>query len=142
MIRGTLLLIFLLMNISVYCQSGYPKKILLGKDTVIAITPNHLKTINIEHVDYMECAELLVLKNAVVDSMTKIIALQDSITNNLQQQISVKDNYISDKNTVIQALYNGTSERDRIIKKVIRQNTYYKIGIGVSLFIAAISIII
>lgn len=127
MIRGTLLLIFLLMSISVYCQSGYPKKILLGKDTVIAITPNHLKTINIEHVDYMECSELLVLKNAVVDSMIKIIALQDSVTSNLHQQISVKDNYISDKNTVIKALYNGTTARDKMIKKLQNQNTVLKV---------------
>lgn len=142
MIRGVLLLTFLLTSISVYCQSGYPKKILLDKDTVIAITPTQLKTINIEHINYMECSELLLLKNAVVDSMTKIIALQDSVTSNLQQQISVRDNYISDKNTVIQALYGGTAVRDKMIKKVVRQNTYYKVGIGVSLFIAVISIII
>lgn len=142
MIRGTLLLTFLLMSISVYCQSGYPKKILLDKDTVIAITPAQLKTINIEHINYMECSELLMVKNAVVDSMTKIMTLQDFVTSNLQQQISIKDNYISDKNTVIQALYSGTTERDKMIKKVIRQNTYYKIGIGISLFIVVISIII
>lgn len=127
MIRGTLLLTFLLMSISVYCQSGYPKKILLDKDTVIAITPTQLKTINIEHINYMECSELLLLKNAVVDSMTKIIALQDFVTSNLQQQISVRDNYISDKNTVIQALYGGTAVRDKMIKKLQNQNSVLKV---------------
>lgn len=46
-IKFTLLILILAIRISSYCQETYPREIILNKDTIIGITEDQLKEINI-----------------------------------------------------------------------------------------------
>lgn len=95
--KTVLLLLTLLISTATlsYCQTSYPKKILVDKDTVVAITETQLKEINKTFLETEALrAETKVLKTAILQKDSVIANLKEVyVTNNkidsaYQSQIS------------------------------------------------------
>jgi hypothetical protein len=73
-----------------FSQVGYPKKIVTGKDTVIAVTQKQVKQLNILHFDYKECNEIKdsLIANTKKDSI--LIESQKKYSVSLENQLSTQ----------------------------------------------------
>ena len=73
-----------------FSQVGYPKKIVIGKDTVIAVTQKQVKQLNILHFDYKECNEIKdsLIANTKKDSI--LIESQKKYSVSLENQLSTQ----------------------------------------------------
>ena len=73
-----------------FSQIGYPKKIVIGKDTIVAVTQNQVKQLNILHFDYKECNEIKdsLIANTKKDSI--LIESQKKYSVSLENQLSTQ----------------------------------------------------
>ena len=93
--RLILLVILIINSLWSISQSGYPKEIIQGKDTIVAITYTQLRSINTE-------LELSKGNKEIIDSLEssvvvyrKALKLNDSLVVNLNSQIAEKDKMFS-----------------------------------------------
>lgn len=93
--RLILLVILIINSLWSISQSGYPKEVIQGKDTVVAITYTQLRSINTE-------LELSKGNKEIIDSLEssvvvyrKALKLNDSLVVNLNSQIAEKDKMFS-----------------------------------------------
>lgn len=123
------LLLGLGMIMSVFCQTGYPKKVVWNKDTVLLITKFQLVTIN-RLINKGECSEAqLVLKNkegiisdSIIDIQKYQIYLKDSIIRVQNKDIAIRIKFADS----VRAQLN--EEKHKNIK-----NIFVSSGVGVSL---------
>ena len=93
--RLILLVILIINSLWSISQSGYPKEIIQGKDTVVAFTYTQVRSINTE-------LELSKGNKEIIDSLEssvvvyrKALKLNDSLVVNLNSQIAEKDKMFS-----------------------------------------------
>lgn len=84
-----------------YSQGIYPRKIIIGKDTVIAISVQQMKDINIAYLSLQECQDINSQYRAYLDSANTALSVQDTIIYNLQSKISLYKIAVTDRDTVI-----------------------------------------
>lgn len=83
-------------------QEGYPKKIIINKDTLCALTIPQVDSVNKAFVNLDECNELK-------DSLFSQIGTYDAMVNNQRATIKYQDAELEVKNKII-------AEKDTIIK--------------------------
>lgn len=83
-------------------QAGYPKKIVINKDTLCALTIPQVDSVNKAFVTRDECYELR-------DSLFSQIGTYDALVNNQRATIKYQDKEIDLKNKII-------AQKDTIIK--------------------------
>lgn len=93
-----ILLILILIIKSGFCQIGYPRKIVLNNDTVIAIIPEQLKKINVSLVERDKYFEL---------------------NNNLLDQIKLQEGIRQDSDELLR---NCSAQKDILNKEIIILN--------------------
>ena len=93
--RLILLVILIINSLWSISQSGYPKEVIQGKDTVVAFTYTQVRSINTE-------LELSKGNKEIIDSLEssvvvyrKALKLNDSLVVNLNSQIAEKDKMFS-----------------------------------------------
>lgn len=86
----------------VISQGGYPKKIVINKDTLCAITIPQVDSVNKAFVNLDECNELK-------DSLFAQISTYDALVNNQRATIKYQDKELDLKNKII-------GEKDVIIQ--------------------------
>lgn len=84
-----------------YSQGIYPRKVVIGKDTVIAISVQQMKDINIAYLSLQECQDINSQYRAYLDSANTALSVQDTIIYNLQSKISLYKIAVTDRDTVI-----------------------------------------
>jgi hypothetical protein len=109
--KAIILIIFLLTVTLSYCQNTYPQKIVLNKDTVVAITETQLQHIN-------ECFYQRDGMRADADSMAYLLSMQ-SLSISRQSNINKK---LVLKNTKLLADYLDAIKLYELEKQI----TYYK----------------
>jgi hypothetical protein len=109
--KAIILTIFLLTVILSYCQNTYPQKIVLNKDTVVAITETQLQHIN-------ECFYQRDGMRSDADSMAYLLSMQ-SLSISRQSNINRK---LVLKNTKLLADYLDAIKLYELEKQI----TYYK----------------
>lgn len=135
----------MMMSLSSICQTGltqpnkkkYPAKVIIGKDTVVAITFQQLDSINGTKVKLNGCTELrdsLISKTNLQD---KEIEGLNSVISLLEDDVVLADSIITIKDTLITLEQKKVKEKEKIIKK---QKVVNKIWKGVTAGLAAIVI--
>lgn len=123
--RLILLVILIINSLWSISQSGYPKEIIQGKDTVVAFTYTQLRSINTE-------LELSKGNKEIIDSLEssvivykKALKLNDSLVVNLNSQIAEKDKMFS-----FQSKISLTLEKENTVlqKKLKRTRLWGIIG--------------
>lgn len=123
--RLILLVILIINSLWSISQSGYPKEIIQGKDTVVAFTYPQVKSINVE-LELSKCNKELIdtLESSIV-VYKKAIKLNDSLVVNLNSQIAEKDKMFS-----FQSKISLTLEKENIVlqRKLKRTRVWGIIG--------------
>lgn len=120
--RGTILILSLLMTKLAICQNGYPKKVVIGPDTVVAITQDQMKIVNKVHISLQECREINDSLFSTIDSCKVLSYLHDSTTHNLQQQLFIKSQAIQERDSIIDRAIIRDKRQIQDIKRLERYN--------------------
>lgn len=123
--RLILLVILIINSLWSISQSGYPKEVIQGKDTVVAFTYTQVRSINTE-------LELSKGNKEIIDSLEssvvvyrKALKLNDSLVVNLNSQIAEKDKMFSYQSKVSLIL---EKENTVLQKKLKRTRVWGIIG--------------
>jgi len=106
-------------------QTGYPKEVILNKDTVVAITYPQLKEINAE-------LELSKGNKVIIDSLEssvqdydRLLTLGNALVINLKDQITEKNKQVGYLENITKTLQ---SENEKLRKISQRNKVWYYIG--------------
>lgn len=72
-------------------QVGYPKRLVIDRDTVVAVTPSQLVEINLDHVRLLECQQERGAYLQAVRSFQYSTAVSDSIIEGYRAAIAACD---------------------------------------------------
>lgn len=123
--RLILLVILIINSLWSISQSGYPKEIIQGKDTVVAITYTQLRSINTELELSKGNKEIIDSLESSVTVYRKALKLNDSLVVNLNSQIAEKDKMFSYQSKVSLIL---EKENTVLQKKLKRTRVWGIIG--------------
>lgn len=138
--KGILLVVCLLIAKLAICQDGYPKKVVINGDTVIAITIAQMTIINGLHISLEECREHRDSLLATVDSCQLLSNLCDSTTTRLLSIIAIQDTAIAEKTGIIYQAESSNKKQQKEIKRLYNIGAIYKVSTGVLGILAAILI--
>jgi hypothetical protein len=100
-----------------FSQSGYPKQIVIDKDTLVAITPQQVKTLNLLNVDFKECNDIkkaLILK---VESDSLLITKQNEYEGLLVKRLDAQDVVMKNDNIIYKSLQSDLDKANKLCKK-------------------------
>ena len=106
-------------NSPIYAQ----KKILLDKDTMIAITPRELGTVNKIIESYEWSKKEIILKDSLIKLDSANIAIQDSLISELKLREKKKEDFYINQSILFK------QEQERL-KKELKKKTIFGIGTG------------
>ena len=119
---------------SSFSQDGYPKKIVIDKDTVCAVTIAQLDSINKEHIDKKECYELRDSLNSQIRNHIVYENDQRQIIINQDKELYAKNNIIQQKDVIIDSSDKLLKNQERKIKWLKFQRTFFPIlGIAIGI---------
>lgn len=136
-----LLILTMIIPMSLYSQEKYPKKLIIGNDTVVAISVPQLRTINSVFVDLNEY-------KVKVDTLSYLVNLYKDLTVNLNEKISTQDSIISRKNLLINTYSDMNDDNLAVIKSLNSKVRRTKIkaftigGLGVAVGITGLLLMI
>lgn len=112
------------------CQDGYPKRVVIKGDTVIAITLAQMTIINGLHISLEECREHRDSLLATVDNCRLLSNLCDSTTTRLLSIISIQDTAIAEKTGIINQAEVDNNKNQKKIKRLYTVNKILAFGTG------------
>ena len=101
-------------------QTGYPKKVIIGKDTVCAVTIAQLDTINSTYVDLDECREL-------TDSLKSEIKNQDTRSKKQTEALDNAEHQVDNLTYINEELTSTVKNNEEIIKLKDKKITWLKV---------------
>ena len=142
MTRYTLLILCLLTVKLSFCQVGYPKKIVINKDTIIALTIEQVKAINITYLQLQEAREYNALYKKTIDSYSVLLPVYDNTVQDLKNIIAIQENTISNKDELISVITNSDKKKAGEIKRLEIQNKILRGGFVITLITIGILLIL
>lgn len=136
-----LFILTMIIPMSLYSQEKYPKKLIIGNDTVVAISVPQLRTMNSVFVDLNEY-------KVKVDTLSYLVNLYKDLTINLNEKISTQDSIIYRKNLLINTYSDMNDDNLAVIKSLNSKVRRTKIkaftigGLGVSVGITGLLLMI
>lgn len=136
-----LFILTMIIPMSLYSQEKYPKKLIIGNDTVVAISVPQLRTMNSVFVDLNEY-------KVKVDTLSYLVNLYKDLTINLNEKISTQDSIISRKNLLINTYSDTNDDNLAVIKSLNSKVRRTKIkaftigGLGISVGITGLLLMI
>lgn len=130
--KKIVLLSCLLIQISGFSQTGYPKKIILQGDTVVALTQKQIIDINIMYLSLDECRAIDAKNNEIIDGKTQEILLLELDIADYKNIISTKDSIQVEQNKQYQILATKNEAQEKQIKKLqITRKVFTFVGTSV-----------
>ena len=129
----TTLLILTLMSLYSFCQTGYPRLMVIDKDTIVALTIPQLKKVNISFVKLDFQKEMNDTLNSIISSYKQAIETQKHLNASYENQISLKNGIIVEDDAI-------RSHSKKIELKQTRQIKWLKIQR--TTFLAATAILV
>ncbi len=111
-----------------FSQIGYPRIVVLGTDTVVAITKDQMKKVNGVQISLQECREINDSVMQLVDSCEQAFIVFRDAEQQLKERIEIKNEAILDRNKII-------AEAKDLVKgqkKEIRRLRTHRTILGVS----------
>ena len=105
-------------------QNGYPKKVIIGKDTLAAFTFQQVKQFNIVKFNLDECKQIQdsLFKKIELDST--LISTQIALNKSLKSEIGIQKNIIDNHSLI-------NLELNKTLDKAIKDNKRQRIKVGV-----------
>lgn len=118
-----------------FSQTGYPKKVTVNKDTVIALTPAQVKIINLKKFDLDVCNEINDSLISKIKSDSVLIVHQNLLCVSLREQISTQGKIIDNNNAI-----NSNLQKDLEKAKKLYNRQKIKTGVmgGISVVLTGI----
>lgn len=123
---------------SSFSQTVYPKKVILGRDTVVALTPKQVDAINKTYISLDEC-------NTLNDSLNSQIDTYDQIVNEKNNQLSILHAQINSLDTINKETNGIVADDEKLIKIQKRKIGILKFergALSIAVIVAAILILI
>ena len=119
-------------------QTGYPKKIIIGKDTGCVITITQLDEINSTYIDLDECKELTDSLKSEINNQDKRAIKQTAALENATQQIDALKVINEERKSINENDKKMIKQKDRKIKWLTLQRN---ILVGVTAVVTIIIIV-
>ncbi|HNQ21084.1 MAG TPA: hypothetical protein PKI46_08495 [Bacteroidales bacterium] len=118
-----LLMLAMMSNLAL-SQNGYPKKVIVGKDTLAAFTFEQVKQINVVKFNLDECKQIQdsLFKKIELDST--LISTQIALNKSLKSEIGIQKDIISNHTLI-------NLELNKTLDKAIKDNKRQRIKVGV-----------
>lgn len=100
-----------------FSQNGYPKQIVINKDTVVAIDMQQVKTLNLLQLDYTECSEI---KNALIVKIKEdsiLISKEREYELLLSNRLDMQDKIIINDNILYKNLQSDLEKSNKLYKR-------------------------
>jgi hypothetical protein len=100
-----------------FSQNGYPKQIVINKDTVVAIDMQQVKTLNLLQLDYTECSEI---KNALIVKIKEdsiLISKEREYELLLSNRLEIQDKIIMNDNMLYKNLQSDLEKSNKLYKR-------------------------
>lgn len=123
----------MLMAQSLICQTVYPKKAVIDKDTVCIITIEQAKTMNVVFVDRRKCYELNDSLNSMIKNYDILVGQQQGVIVAQDKEIQTQNKIIAEKDTIIRS-------DEKLLKKQNRKVGWLKVQRTVFATVAIISV--
>ena len=107
-----------------YSQNGFPKKVIVNNQTVVAITEEHLKEINLKALELQECNEI---KEALFDKITKdsaLIVAQNEYNESLLKEVDLNKSLLNNYKTI-------NSELNKDLQKATKLYNKERLRVGI-----------
>lgn len=124
-----------------FSQTGYPKKLVIGNDTVIVMTSKQLQSVNALYLNYNECKETNDILSNGIDSCYRLFSLYDSTNSNLANQIILLKDKIETRDTIISYAIDQEKQYIKKIDRLSKTNKVIKLLGTISIGIIAALII-
>lgn len=106
----------LLTTISCICQNTYPQKLVVGNDTLVALTPGQVKSINLLLNDRLMYRDIVQETRLKIDSINKVIMNVNLLSKEKSMLIDLQYKQIIDLNK----LYGFASQNIDILKGEVK----------------------
>lgn len=124
------------------CQNGYPKKVIINGDTVIAITVQQMQIMNHIHISLEECRVVDSITTGALDSCYVLTSLQNKIIEEYKDQVVIYQDAVLEKDAVISKAVITDRNQKKEIKQLNRYNNILKGGTIIAITLAIIVIIL
>lgn len=115
MIRFVVMLICLLaIQQSVFCQSAFPRKAVIGNDTVCILSIEQVKIVDKVFIDRDECYELRDSLGSQIKNYGILVGQQKEVIASLDKEIEVTNKIVAEKNLILLS-------DEKLLKKQNRQ---------------------
>lgn len=112
------MLVILILGSRLYSQdNGYPKLILLDKDSLILIEINQLRFINNMKVNFDMCIEQKENLSSSIDQCKEIISLEEQKTVKNNSIIKIRESQLKDYEKIVDLIHDKCDEEKKKIKK-------------------------
>lgn len=131
MIKGTMLIVFLLIVGSTFSQSIYPRQIVLPTgDTIIAITHHQMDIINDEFILCDKEQDINDSLLVTIDSCSKAFIIFEDAIISLKLQLHMEEQFITQQTSVIDTLHKVVTDQKTTISHLKGQLKRHKIFSG------------
>lgn len=103
-----------------FSQEGYPRKIIIDKDTVCAITIAQVDSVNKAFVNNDKCNEEKDSLNSQINNYETLVEGQDRVIASQGKEIEIQKNISAEKDTII-------ASDEKLLKKQNRQVKWLKL---------------
>lgn len=114
------LIFSILMTKLIFCQTVYPRKVVIDKDTVCIISTEQVRQLNNVFIDRDECNELKDSLNSQLNTYDKLTKAQQEVINSQDKEIVLQKKIVEEKDVIIH-------NDEKMLKKQGRQVTWLKI---------------
>lgn len=101
-------------------QEGYPRKIVIDRDTVCAITFPQVDSVNKTFVDLDECNELKDSLNSQINNYETLVEGQEKVIKSQDKEIAIQKNIVIEKDNII-------ASDEKLLKKQNRRIGWLKV---------------
>lgn len=121
-----MLVTFLMISQCCFSQTGYPRKILINKDTLVVLTTPQLKKVNMTFVRLDFFREMNDTLNSIISSYKTALSTQSDLNSSLQKQIDLKQTIIIQEEAVISNYKITEKKLERQMKWLkVQRNTFF-----------------
>lgn len=106
------------MGVSSFSQTGYPRKVVKGADTVIEITPGQLDTINMSLVSLDECDSTQKVLLSDIGDAKKAMSLYEKDIVLYKEKVAMRDASITERDNIITTATNTIQGMGKDIERL------------------------
>lgn len=104
----------------VFSQEGYPRKVIIDKDTVCAISIPQVDSVNKAFIMNDKCKEEKDSLNSQINNYETLVEGQDRVIASQEKEIEIQKNISAEKDTII-------ASDEKLLKKQNRQVKWLKL---------------